>query len=176
MDPVLIPLSKKLSHALRHNPARLGLTLDKQGWASVSDVLTALNVDMPTLATLVATNDKKRFAFSSDQSKIRCSQGHTFKVDLGLRPTMPPAKLYHGTQTNNLISILKTGLLPMRRQHVHLSKDKQTAEIVGKRRPGTLAILTINAERMHSAGHKFYVSENGVWLTDEVPAEFITFF
>ncbi len=71
-------------------------------------------------------------------------------------------------------SIKKEGLQKMSRQHVHLSQNKETAIKVVSRR-GKPVILSINAPKMHADGYSFYVSENGVWLTDQVPVEYIEF-
>jgi putative RNA 2'-phosphotransferase len=62
----------------------------------------------------------------------------------------------------------------MKRQHVHLSKDEETAIKVGSRH-GKPAVLIIRSGEMARQKHLFYVSDNGVWLTDNVPVGFITF-
>ncbi|TYZ08133.1 RNA 2'-phosphotransferase [Hymenobacter lutimineralis] len=170
-------LSKLLSYALRHRPDELGLTLDAQGWVPVTDLLTALQtrdarISLSQLQAVVASNDKKRFAFSEDGQLLRASQGHSVEVDLGLEPVVPPAALYHGTATRFVASILAEGLRPGSRQHVHLSPDRATAEAVG-RRHGKPAILLVAAGAMHEAGIPFYQSANGVWLTAAVPPRYL---
>lgn len=122
----------------------------------------------------MATNEKKRFAFSDDGTRIRASQGHSVEVSLGYAPQSPPARLYHGTATRFVESIRQEGLLKQERHHVHLSADVDTATKVGQRH-GKPAILIVNAEAMSAQGHQFFLSENGVWLTDHVPVEFIEF-
>lgn len=171
--------SKFLSLVLRHKPEEIGLVLDEQGWANVEELLKLLDkAGKPTtrelLDRVVAENDKKRFAFSGDGTRIRASQGHSVEIDLDLPPSTPPAMLYHGTATRFLDSILEKGLVPGSRRHVHLSVDIETATKVGARH-GKPAILTVDAAAMHRAGHVFFVSANGVWLTDAVPREFIGF-
>ncbi|MCR5886316.1 RNA 2'-phosphotransferase [Hymenobacter sp. J193] len=170
-------LSKLLSYALRHRPDELGLTLDAQGWVPVADLLAALqardaSISLAQLQEVVASNDKKRFAFSEDGQLLRASQGHSVEVDLGLTPIVPPATLYHGTATRFVASILAEGLRPGSRQHVHLSPDRATAEAVG-RRHGQPAILLVAAGAMHEAGIAFYQSANGVWLTAAVPPQYL---
>jgi putative RNA 2'-phosphotransferase len=170
-------LSKLLSFILRHHPEHIGLQLDQQGWASVEDLLARLNasgtvIDMITLEEIVATNSKKRFAFNEDKTQIRASQGHSIGIDLQLQPAEPPAILYHGTAEINLESILAQGLKKQSRQHVHLSDNLQTAKTVGSRH-GKPVVLLISAKQMAEEGHLFYVSDNGVWLTEEVPGRFI---
>lgn len=171
-----VHLSKLLSLALRHDPTALGLTLDAQGWANVSDVLAGLaaqgkTVTRDDLEEVVRTSDKKRFALSEDGVRIRANQGHSLKnVDLELSPAAPPEVLFHGTSVRFLASIEEKGLIPGSRTHVHLSKDVRTAEIVARRREGPHVILRVRALELHAQGHAFYLSENGVWLTSHVPA------
>lgn len=169
--------SKFLALILRHQPEVGNLTLDAEGWAPVSDVLKAVqnkfgDFTRADLQELVDTNDKKRYAFNSDGTKIRASQGHSIDVDLKLDTVKPPPFLYHGTKSAYLDSIMRDGLTPQSRQHVHLSKDIGTATIVGNRRSGKTVILRINTTQLTE--HPFYLSDNGVWLTDNVPPEAIS--
>ena len=171
--------SKFLSLVLRHQPELIGLTLDSQGWAKVEELLEKVSaaghpLDKELLEHIVASSDKQRFAFSEDRSKIRANQGHSTQVDLGLQPVLPPEVLFHGTLEKFLPLIHKDGLLKMSRHHVHLSKDLATALQVGGRR-GKPIVLRVNAQAMHAKGHEFFCSENGVWLTDLVPPQFIEF-
>lgn len=167
-------ISKFLSLILRHNPGKIGLTLDKSGWANVGDLLRKANrLDMRTLEHIVDTCDKKRYEFSDDMTKIRARQGHSVKVDLGLDSKEPPNVLYHGTATRFVDAINKDGLKKMNRHAVHLSLDLSTAETVGKRH-GKLMIYIVAAKNMHDDGHKFYLSNNGVWLTDNVPTKYLS--
>ena len=179
MDPALVPTSRFLSKVLRHAPESVGLTLDDGGWAEVDALLAAARnagvaLDRETLARVVGENDKQRFAMSEDGLRIRASQGHSVPVALGLDARTPPDVLYHGTADRNVESIRRDGLHAGRRTHVHLSLDEQTAVAVG-RRHGIPVVLTVLAGRMHAAGHAFYRSENGVWLTDAVPPAHIRF-
>lgn len=172
-------LSKFLSLILRHEPEKVGLTLDEAGWVAVTALLTALAhhgqlITRQTLEHIVATSEKKRFALSDDGLRIRASQGHSVEVELGYAPATPPPLLYHGTVDRFLDSIRKTGLIKGDRHHVHLSPDTATATTVGARR-GKPVLLTIDAAAMTRQGLLFYRSANGVWLTDHVPAKFITF-
>lgn len=177
----LIKGSKKLSYVLRHRPDHIGIQLDSKGWADVGALLVGFNlVGLPLtfnqLNEIVATNDKQRFAFNKDKTKIRANQGHSadlnIKVDLNRKT--PPITLYHGTSIHSIDSIKKGGLQPMNRTHVHLSNDVLTAAKVGARK-GKYVILEIKTELMHSAGYNFYLSDNNVWLTDAVPSRYIVF-
>lgn len=172
-------ISKFLSYVLRHHPDKLGVTLDRNGWTSVAVLLEKINVEpytlsMEELEEVVATNNKKRFAFNEDKTMIRANQGHSVDIDLALQPKEPPKYLYHGTVEKFITSIQEKGLIKGMRQHVHLSADKETAINVGSRR-GKPIILTIRSGEMHAQDHPFYQSENGVWLTEKVPTEFIEF-
>lgn len=179
MEANLAKLSKLLSLVLRHDPAKLGLTLDAQGWVAVADLLAAAQhhgvaLDADTLARVVADNDKQRFAFSPDGDYIRASQGHSVAIDLALEPVTPPNLLYHGTASRFVDSIRQAGLERRSRQHVHLSADLATAVAVGQRH-GTPVVLTVQAGAMATAGFMFYRSANGVWLTDHVPLNHLAF-
>lgn len=168
---------RKLSLVLRHQPEAIGLSLDRNGWAKVPELLTCLKanklgITRTDLDRIVAENNKQRFSFSKDGTKIRANQGHSIDVDLGFAPVTPPPTLFHGTATTSVESILKTGLEARSRQHVHLSADRDTAVAVGTRH-GKPVILVVESGRMQEAGFDFYQSANGVWLTDKVPAEYI---
>ncbi len=173
-----VRVSKLLAFGLRHEPTALGLELDSSGWADVAAVLAGLaargeSVTSEELTEVVATSDKKRFAISEDGARIRASQGHSVDIDLALPPREPPEILFHGTSANVVEAIRRLGLVPGSRQHVHLSADERTAEIVARRREGPHVILRVRAAALHHAGHAFFLSENGVWLTTHVPPAFV---
>jgi putative RNA 2'-phosphotransferase len=162
---------------LRHDPGKIGLSLDSNGWADVEELVQKANhfgvrFDRQTLEKVVAENDKQRFAFNADKTKIRASQGHSIQVDLQLESATPPDVLYHGTAERFRESILEKGLLARSRQHVHLSKDTQTARIVGSRH-GKPVIFQVDARAMQHDGLLFYLSENSVWLTEHVPVKYL---
>ncbi|MDZ5255185.1 RNA 2'-phosphotransferase [Clostridium sp. LIBA-8841] len=170
-------ISKYISLILRHKPEEIGLELDEHGYLNVSDLINGLNkswkdFNMDDLERIVRGDSKQRYSFNEDKSKIRANQGHSIPVNLELKPIKPPNKLYHGTGRKYLDSILKNGLIKKERQYVHLSKDLETASIVGKRH-GDLVILEVNAEDMFNKEIKFYLSNNNVWLCDYVPVEYI---
>ncbi len=172
-------ISKFLSLVLRHQPETIDLNLNKNGWANISELIEKskirnIHFSKEDLWEVVTTNDKQRFAFNDDKSQIRANQGHSIKkVDLKLETVEPPEFLYHGTVEKFISSILENGLLKMERQHVHLSKDIETALKVGSRR-GKPIILKIASGKMYEKNYTFFCSQNGVWLTEIVPVEFIT--
>jgi putative RNA 2'-phosphotransferase len=168
-------VSKYLSKHLRHQPGRIGLTLDRNGWVDVDELLRAaaahgFPISEAELGEVVANNDKQRYSIVD--GRIRANQGHSVPVDLDLPPLEPPAYLFHGTVAAARPSITADGLSPMNRHHVHLSPDRETATRVGARR-GRPVILSVDSGSMHAAGHVFYRSDNGVWLVDHVPPAFI---
>lgn len=170
-------VSKFLSLILRHRPSVIGLTLDDAGWADIAQLVelgrkAGVNLSFGKLRQAVAESDKQRFAISEDGLQIRANQGHSIPVDLGFEEVQPPELLYHGTASKNLAAIRQQGIKKGSRQYVHLSLDKETAESVGKRY-GNPVILTVQAGRMHQDGFSFYLSANGVWLTDHVPKEYL---
>lgn len=178
MERRLVTVSKFLAKHLRHDPAALGLVLQPGGWVSVDEILAASQkigfpISFDELVECVETNDKRRFAFNETGDLIRANQGHSVEVDLQLEERVPPDVLYHGTVERFLASIMAEGLIKGKRHHVHLSRDVETARKVGARR-GRPVILQVAAEQMRVEGHKFFVSANGVWLTDAVPASYLT--
>ncbi|WP_367043658.1 RNA 2'-phosphotransferase [Streptomyces sp. Je 1-332] len=172
-----VRVSKYLSKHLRHQPERIGLTLDEGGWVEIDALIAAaaahgFRFTHAELEHVVAVNDKQRFAV--DGGRIRASQGHSVDVDLDLPPATPPAYLFHGTVIHNIAAIRAEGLRPMNRHAVHLSPDRETATRVGARR-GRPVVLSVDTGAMHHDGHVFQVSANGVWLTAAVPAAYLRF-
>lgn len=174
MNKNIIKTSKFLSLILRHKPEEIGLRLDKNGWANISDIVEKSNgrITDNLLRQAVATNEKQRFAISDDGQRIRANQGHSVKVELNLKEVTPHDVLFHGTATRFLRAILTNGLQKMDRNHVHLSGTLETASRVGQRH-GKLAILIVDAAGMHRDEHPFYLSENGVWLVNSVPVQYL---
>jgi putative RNA 2'-phosphotransferase len=169
-----VQLSKRLSLWLRHKPEAAALELDEAGWTDVDAVLTALASSglasgRQRLEQVIAGNDKQRFELSPDGTRIRARQGHSVPVRLDWPSRDPPQHLYHGTVDRFLPAILAEGLKPMRRHHVHLSPDLETARKVGGRR-GTPVILRVKAKALAAIGQPFFLTDNNVWLTAHVSA------
>ncbi len=172
-----VRLSKRLSLWLRHDPGAGGLALDAQGWTEVDAVLAGfaqagMACNWEDLLRLVEESDKQRFELSDDAARIRARQGHSVEVALDWPRADPPDLLWHGTVERFLPMILAEGLKPMRRHHVHLSGDLDTATRVGQRR-GTAVILAVRAAALAEAGRDFFLTSNGVWLTEQVPPAFL---
>jgi len=174
----LVTVSKFLSKHLRHDPAGLGLTLDAGGWVLVEDLLAGcaranFRLSWAELNEVVEKNDKQRFGFDDTGERIRANQGHSTPVDLQLEPRTPPDVLYHGTAGHVVDELLKLGVKRVSRHHVHLSTNVETAKTVGKRH-GKPVILRVDAAAMSRDGLPFYCSDNGVWLVDEVPPQYLS--
>lgn len=170
-------LSVFISLVLRHKPDAAGISLDEHGWANVNELLDGINdtgrkIDMDILEEIVRTDSKQRYSFNEDKTLIRANQGHSIPVDVELDEQKPPQILYHGTAERFLDAIMAEGLKPMSRLYVHLSKEEETAIKVGKRH-GKPVALRINSEEMYHDGIRFYLSQNGVWLTKYVDKKYI---
>lgn len=171
-------ISKFLSYILRHQPESIGLSLDKEGWAVISELILCsakhgYTLDSKLIRDIVANSDKKRFTLSDDGLRIRAAQGHsTSQVQIKYQEKIPPAFLYHGTATRFIAAIREQGLLAMSRQYVHLSSDESTAIQVGERH-GKPVVLKINAQDMYEQGFTFFQADNGVWLIEHIPYRFI---
>ena len=171
----LTHISKFLSLVLRHQPETIDIQLDQNGWTDVNELIEKANkygikLDRETLNHIVETNSKKRFAFSDALDKIRASQGHSIEIELGYTNQKPPEILYHGTVEKSVQSILDTGIEKRSRQHVHLSSDSETAIKVGQRH-GKPFVFKVFADQMYNDNFQFFISDNGVWLTDNVPTK-----
>lgn len=170
-------MGRFISFILRHHPETIGISLDEYGWANVDELLSGINnsgrtVDMELLEEIVRTDQKQRYSFNEDKTLIRANQGHSISVDVELEEMQPPQVLYHGTASRFLDAIMQEGLKPMSRLYVHLSKDIETAKVVGARH-GAPIILKINTSQMQEDGMKFYLSKNGIWLTKNIPTKYI---
>ena len=168
----VLKISKRLSYILRHD--KEGYNIDDNGWAPCVDIIKALGISYSELENIVKRDDKRRYSFNLNKTKVRANQGHSFNVDLGLKRITPPDILYHGTKKSILGSILSEGLKPMTRMYVHLSLDIDTASSVANRRQGESVILKIDAKKMNSDNYPIYISENGVYLTKLVPSKYIS--
>ncbi len=174
--PEYITLSKFLSLILRHKPETIGIKLDKHGWANVDELIKRMSkekyINKDILEYIVEHDDKQRYGFNEDKTMIRANQGHSIKVDVELEEKEPPEILYHGTAESFVESIMNEGLKKGKRLYVHLSKDIVTARKVGIRH-GVPVIFEVKAKEMFNDGFKFFVSANGVWLTDHVPVKYL---
>ena len=172
-------VGKEVSYALRHNPMAYGLNLDDNGFCLIEDLLKAINeknnynriIVKADLEEMMSKATKKRFEIVND--KIRALYGHSFNKLIIHEEVSVPDVLYHGTTHNVLSQILNEGLKPMSRQYVHLSKDIETATMVGKRRDEEPVILEINTLLMINDGIKFYNGNDDIYLTEFVLPKYL---
>ena len=180
MSKQLDKISKFLSYILRHQPEAIGITIDSDGWVNIDSLIMQANqhgepLTRELIEQIVKTSDKKRFTISDDGLKIRAAQGHsTQQVKINHVEQIPPEFLYHGTATRFIDSIKKQGLVAGSRHYVHLSSDEKTANKVGERH-GKPIVLKVKTLQMYQQGFKFYLADNGVWLTNTVPNTFLIF-
>lgn len=169
-------IGKYIALILRHKPETIGISLDEHGWADVQKLIEGIrkdyDFDMSMLEQIVSNDKKQRYSFNEDKSLIRANQGHSIPVDVELEKKIPPEVLYHGTAVKYEVSIDKQGLIPKSRLYVHLSADIETATVVGKRHGNPVIYKVLSAE-MQKSGYSFYQSVNGVWLTKQVPVEYL---
>lgn len=169
-------VSKYIALILRHKPETIGISIDKHGWANVNQLIKGINLKYPItmkdLETIVETDRKQRYAFNEDKTLIRANQGHSIKVDVELKETLPPKVLYHGSAKKYTASIEQYGLLPKTRLYVHLSSNVETAITVGSRH-GKAVVYSVDAKSMVEDGYTFYLSVNNVWLIKEVPVKYL---
>lgn len=166
----IIQKCKQLAYLLRHDTE---YHFDEHGWREVGDLITNHGYIQEMLDDIVATNNKQRYEYSEDKTKIRARQGHSVQVDVKLKEMTPPDILYHGTAIQYVDTILREGIVKKKRLYVHLSQTEETARNVGKRH-GEPIIIKVDARKMSEDGIKFYLSNNGVWLTDYVGIEYIS--
>ena len=168
--------SRYLCLILRHKPEVIGITLDEHGWADVEALIEGVSrtheLDREILERIVDEDEKGRYSFNEDHTKIRANQGHSIPVDVELEELAPPEILFHGTGEKYAESIDRQGLIPKTRLYVHLSDDYGTAVKVGQRH-GKPVVYTVDSKRMQEDGYVFYRSVYGVWLTKEVPARYL---
>ena len=170
-------VGKFISLILRHHPENIDIKLDEHGWARTEDLIAGIAktrpFDMQMLEEIVRTDSKQRYSFNEDKTLIRANQGHSIQVDVELEQKTPPDVLWHGTGEKYVESINKIGLIPKSRLYVHLSKDCKTAKTVGSRH-GKPVVYRVNAKQMSENGYPFYLSVKGVWLTKEVPVQYLS--
>ena len=175
---ILEDKGKQLSWLLRHDVKAYTLKglIDEHGWRGVDEIINNYHYTQELLDEIVETNNKKRYEYNDDKTKIRARQGHSIDVDVELKEaddiTETNPYLYHGTSSRFIGNIMKIGLLPQSRQYVHLSVDVPTAVNVGKRHGGDTWIIEINAYQMKLDGKKIYISNNGVYNVDSVEPKY----
>jgi len=172
-------LSKKMAGLLRHYPERYGLRLDREGWASITGLASALRripgfewVEERHILEVVERDEKGRYEVRN--GRIRARYGHSIQVDPGYQPLEdPPRTLYHGTLERNLPGILEHGILPMKRRMTHLSLTLEDAVETARRRRGRIVVLEVDTACMSEKGVPLYRAGPRVVVAPRVPPECI---
>lgn len=177
---ILEEKGKQLSWLLRHDVKAFELRglIDEHGWRSVDEICRDFNYTRELLDEIVDTNNKKRYEYNEDKTKIRARQGHSIAVDVEMKEdttiTETNRYLYHGTSSRFIESIKEEGLVPQSRLYVHLSPDVETAEKVGKRHGGKTCVIVVDAWQMKCDGEKIYLSNNGVYNVKKVDPKYFS--
>ena len=171
-------IGKCMAYLLRHRPQDANLEMDTRGWVDLAALVDGMNgmgydITSADICDTVENDEKMRFELSSDATYVRALQGHSVDVDPDLVQATPPDVLYHGSATRFAPSIEEMGIISQNRNFVHLSLDPKSAKAIGTRH-GTPCVYTIDAGKMARDGYIFYLSRNGIWLTDAVPPEYLT--
>ncbi len=172
-------LSKLLSYILRHHPDEYGLVLDEEGFVSIKELHQAIIEDKAWsfvrkahIMDVVNLSNRKRFEIKD--GKIRATYGHSLPVKLHYEPVVPPKILYHATSRRSYPYILEKGLLPMGRQYVHLTVNKELALRIGKRRDNKPVLIKVWAQKAYEAGITFYCPNELIYLTKRIPPTFFS--
>jgi len=174
----LVELSKLMSLVLRHDPASFGVTLDPEGFLPIADLVAALRTRLADLTAaevveVVETIEPDKRRFSIEEGEIRANYGHSFADRIAQARATPPEILWHGTIQAALSDIFVQGLLPMRRQYVHLAVDRDLARRVGARR-GAPRLLRVESARAFADGVIFYRANSSFWLADSIPPRYLS--
>lgn len=165
-------MSKQLSWLLRHGAKEVKIDIDDAGWVAIKDVLSYLSITIQDLADVVDTDNKSRFEIKGD--KIRAAQGHSMLDAEALEKTWEEyasdEPVWHGTNLNVVDQIMKEGILPGARSHVHLAEELDST--VGKR-ANVAVMLKVDPIKVRQHGIKLFKSSNGVILARTIPTDCI---
>lgn len=170
-----------LSYLLRHNPADIGLHMDKHGWVEVEQLINGINnsgkyiINLEQLKDIVANDNKGRYRFNEYFTRIKACQGHSIEwVEPELEYKEPPQHLYHGTTVESYKKMKDSGYISkMKRHAVHMQALEEKAWQSAKRWHIEAVVLKIDARNMYKDGYIFGISENEVWLVEQVPMKYI---
>lgn len=181
-DDPRIRVSKSLSWLLRHGANNAGLDMRHDGYAKVSDVLSNpmfRDVNFSQLQEIVTKDQKQRFHLlleprSSDSPSdiwwVRANQGHSLKsVTLDMQPITSALDIpmaVHGTTLSAWEFIATQGLSKMKRNHIHLAQGIPGDNVMSGMRNSSQILIFVDVQKALDAGVLFYLSANGVVLTD----------
>ncbi|KAH9857272.1 KptA family-domain-containing protein [Lenzites betulinus] len=182
-DSVEVRTSKTLSWILRHGSQSEGLTMRPDGYVRVNDLLQRPKMRELSLASLqeiVKSDAKGRYSLVLEADPnggdeawwIRANQGHSMKsVVLDYEPIksvadIPTGVAVHGTNKRAWESIKDQGLSKMTRNHIHLAQGVTGSGVISGMRNSSQIFIYVDVQKAIDAGIKFYISANGVVLTD----------
>ncbi|KAF9244131.1 KptA family-domain-containing protein [Melanogaster broomeanus] len=182
-DSPEVRFSKSLSWLLRHGAESAGLHIRQDGYAKVSDVLSNPMFRDATFAKLqdIVTRDQKsRYhllmepqtseSIGTDVWWIRANQGHSMKdIKLELQPITSASDIpmaVHGTSRKAWKLIATEGLSKMTRNHIHLAQDVPGNNVISGMRNSSQILIFVDVQKAIDAGIRFYLSTNGVVLTE----------
>jgi putative RNA 2'-phosphotransferase len=179
-DRELDHLGRVLTGILRHFPDRYGLTMEKNGWVPLAQIVRAISQRHPQyhwlriqhLVAIVETDAKGRYEIRDD--RVRATYGHTIEVDLDLPTENIPERLYFPVTPEEATIVLEVGLRPSDRKRVHLSKTAEDARAAGAVRTPEPVILEVDAHRAQQGGLVIMRAGKTVFLVDQVPAEYLS--
>lgn len=173
-------ISVYLSFLLRHHPEAAALDMDRHGWVGTAQLLANIQETCPLtmehLERIVAEDNKGRYRFNADKTRIKACQGHSIPwVEPELTYGPPPETLYHGTTAEAWAAIQAGGYISrMARHAVHMQADRELAWKSARRWRKEPVVLVIDAGRMHRDGGVFGVADNGVWCAERVDTAYIS--
>ncbi|KAJ3745795.1 KptA family-domain-containing protein [Lentinula detonsa] len=179
-DSPAVRLSKTLSWLLRHGAQSEGLPMRPDGYVKVADLLEnpkikSQSLDLVGLQQIVNADLKHRYSLVREDDDvwwIKANQGHSIKaVKLDLKPVLsiediPSRTAVHGTTKAAWQSISSQGLSKMTRNHIHLAQGVTGKNVISGMRKSCDIFIFINIPKALTAGIKFFLSDNGVVLTE----------
>lgn len=173
-------LGRLMAGILRHFPEKFDVTVDEQGWADVNELVDAIKsrrnrfhwLRSRHIHAVVTTDPKGRYQVEGEE--VRATYAHSIEVDLDLPSDDVPETLYYPVAEEEVDLILERGLTPTDRQKVHLSKTYESAMAAGVHRADNPIILQVNSDEATRDGIRIMQAGKTVYVTDEVPAEYLS--
>lgn len=168
-------MSRYITYILRHGATKHGLSIDKNGYVNVDDLISFLIMERSEITTfeqikiIVDEDDKQRMSLIQRDFNwlIRANQGHSiisvsddFLLPISNASLFP--EVIHGTFLIHLDSILKLGLSRMKRNHIHFGLGRNVTSGI---RTNSDIFIYINIKLALEDSLKFFVSENKVVLS-----------
>jgi len=182
-------ITKFLRHELKNYIQKIKITED--GFIKVSDLLSLdkktrskkpLNEYTPEDVIIAVEKDNKNrmtYKIIDGILMIRANQGYSFSE--GFNPEkiykkitntnqLPiPGLAIHGTSKKYISAIIKNGLNPMKRTHIHFSTQEYgSSEMISGMRKSSEVLIYLDVEKVLDNNIPLYLSENQVLLCPEI--------